>query len=667
MGILDIFKREKKLVTGNKEFMIPLSSSQLYPVSKFTDYNSFLSAAKTISWVYKCSSIIGENVATTQGFVYDSKDQEMHNPILDQLFTLPNEWMTWYDMKEVMTWYLLLTGNAYILKDEINLKGQPTKLYLIRPDRMQIVPSKNEFIAGYQYDVDGHKYPFTKDEIIHLKLPNPTDELYGMGKIEACKVVYDTEIAASTYNWNFFQQGASPSGVLTNPSTLDEDTYRRLQKQFSQRHTGYQKMLRTLLLEQGTQYTQLGLSQQDMAFMEQRKFTREEILSIFGVPPAKAGILEHASYANTKEQENTFRKDTLKPLLIRLQNWITLKIVSNFNEQWHYEFEEVVERDEKMYFDMAIAGVNNTLLTPNEAREQYLVLEKVNDPAMDSYYAPFSLAPITGAQAEANAAEAAVIAPTEKPVEEAPAAAPIKHICGGHKSQKVANIQQAFLKLSELTKKKVSPQFKKASKEYFSKVCDEVIYKLNMGKSFKKIEVADLINNSLATKKFKKKMEESSINLMITALNDVSDILKVSLPDNPLEGEAFQRIVGKLGVRIDGIKETFIDQIDATLADGITAGESIPELVKRINSLELNKTGWEATRIARTESAYAYDRGAIYGYGNAGVATLDVIGCTMIEDNFDCGAVNVPIDEASELEFHPNHTGTFVPSFGVGE
>jgi len=115
-----------------------------------------------------------------------------------------------------LNWFLDLTGNAYILKDSINMKNLPTELYLLRPDRMEVVPSRTDFIAGYQYNLDGRKISFKKEDIIHIKLPNPRNPFYGMGKIEACKIVYDTEIAASGYNWNFFKQGASPAAILSN-------------------------------------------------------------------------------------------------------------------------------------------------------------------------------------------------------------------------------------------------------------------------------------------------------------------------------------------------------------------------------------------------------------------------------------------------------------------
>lgn len=685
MSFKDTLKRTADTVKGIftktandlKNFIIPVSVSSLYPVSKFADYNSYLSAAQIISWVYKCVSIVGENVATTDGWVYDNKDNEVEDDVLDQLLTNPNEWMSWYEFKEAMLWYLWLTGNVYILKDEINMLKQPTKMYLLRPDRMQIIPSKTKFIAGYQYDLDGKKIPFSVDEIIHLKLPNPRNLWYGMGKIEACKIVYDTEIAASTYNWNFFNHGAAPAAILTNEGTLDDDSYRRLSKQFEVRHVGFKKMQRPLLLEKGTQYKQLGLSQQDMGFFEQRKFTREEILSIFGVPPAKAGILEYASFANTKEQENTFRKDTLKPLLVRIENMLTQKLVHLFNPNWHYEFEEVVERDEEMYMKLATQGIATGLISPNEARVQYLELPLIkNEPAMDSNYMPLSLMPITGEPAVALQASIDAEATPEEEEEEEEKHAKCTHTkLTQVNSQKAVNIQQALLKLATLTKQKLGVKLKDTSKKYFKQQTEKILAKLDeldkekklIVNGIKRTDFTELFDDPDDFAAYQKSMEQISVNIALTSLDNVSGIMQTEEPANPLDNPKFKEQLGKLGKRIKGINDTTLNQLDTSLNEGLSNGESIPDLKKRVQKIMTNRAGWEATRIARTESAFAYDRGAIYGYDLAGVKFLDVIGCTMIEPEWDCGRTNVPISEAYGLDFHPNHTGTVVPSFGAAE
>ena len=69
--------------------------------------------------------------------------------------------------------------------------------------------------------------------------------------------------------------------------------------------------------------------------------------------------------------------------------------------------------------------------------------------------------------------------------------------------------------------------------------------------------------------------------------------------------------------------------------------------------------GWRAMRIARTEASYAWDRAAQLGYSELGVEKIDVVGCD--DDEGDCNAQDVPVEDIDTLNFHPNHSGTCIP------
>ena len=69
-----------------------------------------------------------------------------------------------------------------------------------------------------------------------------------------------------------------------------------------------------------------------------------------------------------------------------------------------------------------------------------------------------------------------------------------------------------------------------------------------------------------------------------------------------------------------------------------------------------------ALTVARTESMFVHNNVAVNKYTELGVQKLDVVGCTEFETYSDCGARNVPIHNAGNLRFHPNHIGVLVPS-----
>ena len=97
--------------------------------------------------------------------------------------------------------------------------------------------------------------------------------------------------------------------------------------------------------------------------------------------------------------------------------------------------------------------------------------------------------------------------------------------------------------------------------------------------------------------------------------------------------------------------------------DAVKNGMPISEIsgqLKDYFSQLKGENAWMATRIARTEASYAWDQAAKLGYSEIGVKTCDVIGC---EDNTgDCNARGIPISDIDNLDFHPNHRGSVVPS-----
>jgi hypothetical protein len=75
---------------------------------------------------------------------------------------------------------------------------------------------------------------------------------------------------------------------------------------------------------------------------------------------------------------------------------------------------------------------------------------------------------------------------------------------------------------------------------------------------------------------------------------------------------------------------------------------------------------WRANLIARTETADAYQQGALNSYEQIGTESVDIIGC---EDNgimpgelYGCNSKGIPILAAYDVRFHPNHKGAPVPA-----
>jgi hypothetical protein len=73
------------------------------------------------------------------------------------------------------------------------------------------------------------------------------------------------------------------------------------------------------------------------------------------------------------------------------------------------------------------------------------------------------------------------------------------------------------------------------------------------------------------------------------------------------------------GNAIDGINKTTKDALRSTLSEGVAAGESIPDLAKRVTGVYDAAVGYRADRIARTETIAASNEGALETYRQTGL------------------------------------------------
>lgn len=144
--------------------------------------------------------------------------------------------------------------------------------------------------------------------------------------------------------------------------------------------------------------------------------------------------------------------------------------------------------------------------------------------------------------------------------------------------------------------------------------------------------------------------------------------------DNP----NLQRRARELAARITGIPDTTRKRFETILKNSVANKLSVAETTKAIREKLPKIQANRALTIARTELNRAWTDGAIQAFQESKtLTTVSVIGCeSREEDRWDqpsyqqflyngestCNIQDVPVADADKLEFHPNHTGTMVPS-----
>ncbi len=267
---------------------------------------------------YRCVRFIAETAASAPLVV----GPESHP--LAKLLARPNPEQTGIELLENFYGHLQVSGNAYLEAASVEESG-PSELYVLRPDRMKVLPGPDGWPIGWEHRVGPNVRRFERDPlsgdapILHLKLFHPSDDWYGLSPMEAAAYAVDIHNAGGAWNKALIDNAARPSGALVfagagGGDRLSEEQYRRIKQELDEMHVGAANAGRPMLLEGGLDWRPMSLSPSDMDFIEARHAAARDIALAFGVPPMLLGIPGDNTYSNYREANLAFWRHTALPL-----------------------------------------------------------------------------------------------------------------------------------------------------------------------------------------------------------------------------------------------------------------------------------------------------------------------------------------------------------------
>ena len=326
-------------------------------------------------WVYIAINRIAEACALVPLRVFRLDGERrigINNHPLEQLLAQPNPLASGFELLEQTIGSLELQGNAYwyLAGDS---SGRPREIWLLRPDRVTIVPDAKRVVAGYLYEIEGKHIPLDAIEVLHFRRWHPSNDFYGLSPIAAarCAVLADKHMA----DWNrntFGQDNGVPAGIVSIKDFISDGDFERVKREWRANYGGASR--KTAFLRGGSiEWQNIGLSHTDLDFLQGRKAQRDEILNIFGIPVGL--VSENATEANAKVAERQFIERTLYPKLVRLAQKISQELLPFYPGHLIAEFDDIRPTDTEAR--LAEIRAAYPLLSINEMRAQYFQLPPV--------------------------------------------------------------------------------------------------------------------------------------------------------------------------------------------------------------------------------------------------------------------------------------------------
>lgn len=532
-------------------------------------------------------------------------EEVLEHPFL-RLMKRVNPHTTGFILKELLELDQELTGDAYVYVVPDSL-GVPVQLWRLPSQYVTIVPGRgDEFIKGYIYGKSrDNQIAFTADEVIHFRFPNPGNMFYGLSPLEAILDVADVNKAMDAYDIALLKNQGRPDFAIIYKDRLADGQREKLRKEWRRIYGGVTKSGKAAILDEAADIKELGFSPREMAFLQGKKWTRDEIAAAYGVPISKLTV-ENVNKANGETGNIQYARDTIRPRLLRMEETWNMDLIQKFDERLFVAFDNPVSEDTELRLKVVESHLKTGYSTVNQERQ-------IDNLAPQEDYGDVPLLP-------PNVVPLGSPPPAQAGGE--PKAVKEVHVCN-HDEKLVSDPMDSDEVLLWRILRKV---FDEQAEEILSQIKMEGLAENKIGMVGGFIinpkwdaKIAKLIK-PVILKRFKKKGDSALRAIGFGGAADTPGGVTVALTDWVERPESVQFLRDHTIQVAKRINKTTREQLTNSLADGLQAGESIPDLKKRVGT-EFLKRKNSAEMIARTEINKAENGGQLEAWKRSGVVT----------------------------------------------
>ena len=286
--------------------------------------------ALQLSAFVACVRVISDQVASLPLKVYkrsaDGADSTVawDHPLARILHTQPNPECSSTDFRQAGQGHCLINGNAYAEMVENN-GGNLAAIYLRSPFRTLPYRDKTGKLIYKTTDTEsGQERIIPTEKMIHVRGMG-LDGIVGLSPVKFyMRELLGADLAAQGYSSSFFANDSRPGGYLKAPGNLKNEQKLDAVTSWVSGHSRGNNN-RMAVLDAGWTWEKVGVDPQEAQFIETRKFNREQIAAIFGVPVHMVGGTADG-HVNLEQRNVEFLLYTIKPWLKKWEMAINAKV-----------------------------------------------------------------------------------------------------------------------------------------------------------------------------------------------------------------------------------------------------------------------------------------------------------------------------------------------------
>jgi len=346
------------------------------------------STALKNSVVFACNRVLSESISSLPLVLFKEDDKgnrkkAKNHPLYKLLNSNPNKEVTTMQWRETMITNLNLRGNHFT---QIIRNGAGAIHSLWGLDSARITAKRREktgeivfiYNMGMNSNSVNVKKVFTFEEILNVAGLS-LDGICGISPIAYNRESIGVGVAQESFAGSFFKNGANPSGIFSIEGELTDPAFERLKKGFDESYSGMKNHNKPMILENNAKFHPITMTNVDSQFLEARKFSKQDISSIFRVPLHMINDLDKANYNSIEQLSLGFVIYTLTPTLVRIEQCMQRDLLTEKERKNGYYIKHnlsaLLRGDTKARAEMYDKFMKNGIFTINDA----LKLEDMNE------------------------------------------------------------------------------------------------------------------------------------------------------------------------------------------------------------------------------------------------------------------------------------------------
>ena len=584
------------------------------------EYASYLSTSNA---VYVCANLRANLLSSLPMRLYRAnaggEETELTQGELYDLLKKPNPHYSLSRLLKMTELSLCLWGEAFwFLERGTAGRSLPKEAWWGRSDKVRVVPDPVNYLRGFIYDGGAVSIPFKPEEVVWFRFPNPADEYEGLSPLAAARLAADVSSAAMKSNKAIFDNGLQIGGILSPPKDgmYTPEQAQALEKDLDRRFKGADKAHRVAVLRFQAEWQRPELTPKDAQFIEALKFSLEEVARAYSVPLDFIGgqrSYENVNAANKAVwthcilPEKTFIEDELNRQLLPMFGGVSrIELDASRVDALQEDRGEVVEQMNTLY---NIGVPLNNLLDEfmPQLKPETGGFEWGDKPAFMLRPAP---PPMLGLPAPAVEPDVVESGAEEPPPERSHKRAMMNLEYGSPEHHR---LWSRFVRRSGRYEQELS----RVVIALFERQRDSILDKLKARAADPGLD--DLFNMAFWVKEFRKAIHAVLQRIVQDSGNDALDDLGLSLSFDVTDPAVVAFLLAREQRFAERVNETTWRLLKESLAEGIEAGESIPELAERVITEMGDRIRSTPEVIARTEVIGASNGGTLESWKQSGV------------------------------------------------